>query len=71
MSIISHQRLEKNDYQKKVNDNHESWLNPLSVWDSDDKVAWVDLQARKHGLLVGETLRSGPHLPGDSSWAEL
>ena len=61
------------DYFKKCNHNHESWpfLLPLSVWDNDNKVSWVDLPAGKHGLFVGETLRSGPHLRGDSSWEEF
>ena len=45
-----------------------SWT--LSVWDNDDKGVWVDVSARKHGLFVEEALWSGPHLPGDSSWAE-
>ena len=26
-----------------------------------------DLEGEKHGLFVGETLSSGPHLPGDGS----
>ena len=66
-------KMGEKDYFKKCNHNHESWpfLLPLSVWDNDNKVAWVDLPAGKHGLFVGETLRSGSHLPGDSSWAQL
>ena len=65
-------KMGKKRLLKCVNHYYESWhfLHPLSVWDNDDKVAWVDLPAGKHGLLVGEMLRSGPHLPGDSSWAE-
>ena len=41
---------------KKCNHNHESWpfLPPLSVWDNDDKVAWVDLPAGKTGSLLGQ-----------------
>ena len=56
--------------KKSVNRNHESWhfMNPLSVWDNKEKVAWIEPPARKYGLFLGETLRSGPHLPGDSSW---
>ena len=62
------------DYFKKCNLNHESWpfLPPLSVWDNDDKVAWVDLPTGKTVSLLGQHWGvAPPPLPGESSWAEL
>ena len=72
MSIFLTKKMGKRLVKNSVNCFYESWnfLNPLSVWDNDDKIAWVELPAGKHGLFVGATLRSGPHLAGASSWAE-